>query len=322
MRKSADIFLFSSGACDRCRPMKNEHINPKIGYAYVVLAALLWAVSGSAAKFLFHQGISAFELVQLRITTSAFVLLLFFALRSPSLLRIEKRDIPYFMILGCVAMAAVQYTYLLAISKINVAAAILLQYLAPGFIAVYTVVIAREKVELLTIGAVVMATIGCYLVVGAYQMDVFSLNRTGIVSGIFSAVFFAWYSIQGEYGMRKYSAWTVLTYAMLFAALSWNIFYPPVTDYARSYSPAEWFWIFYIAVMGTAMPFGLYLKGVAYIRSTKASITATLEPITAGIISYIFLNEVMEPLQMGGGVLVIASIIALQIHRPRQQKVS
>jgi len=64
----------------------------------------------------------------------------------------------------------------------------------------------------------------------------------------------------------------------------------------------------YIGILGTLVPFGLYLEGVNLIRSTRASITATLEPITAGVISFIFLNEILEPLQITGGVLVIASI--------------
>jgi drug/metabolite transporter (DMT)-like permease len=76
----------------------------------------------------------------------------------------------------------------------------------------------------------------------------------------------------------------------------------------------------YIGVMGTLVPFGLYLEGVNLIRSTRASITATLEPITAGVISFIFLNELLEPMQVMGGVLVIASIIILQIKQEYDEK--
>jgi drug/metabolite transporter (DMT)-like permease len=68
------------------------------------------------------------------------------------------------------------------------------------------------------------------------------------------------------------------------------------------------------------VPFGLYLEGINLIRSTRASITATLEPITAGIISYIFLNEIMEALQIIGGLIVIASIILLQLRQEQDDK--
>ncbi len=43
----------------------------RLGYLYVSLAAILFAISGTSAKFLFNDGISAFQLIQLR-TTLAF----------------------------------------------------------------------------------------------------------------------------------------------------------------------------------------------------------------------------------------------------------
>jgi drug/metabolite transporter (DMT)-like permease len=57
------------------------------------MAALLWAVSGSAAKFLFGTGISPFELVQLRLTIAAAVLLIGFLIRRPAYIKIDPRDV-------------------------------------------------------------------------------------------------------------------------------------------------------------------------------------------------------------------------------------
>ena len=59
--------------------------------------------------------------------------------------------------------------------------------------------------------------------------------------------------------------------------------------------------------MGTVLPFALFFIGVNFIRSTRASITATLEPISAGFFAYFFLGEVLEPLQLVGGAMVVLS---------------
>lgn len=294
--------------------------SPRWGYCYVMVAALLWAVSGSSAKFLFHQGISPFQLVQLRITLAAVCLFIWLFLKNKSLLSISKDDLIYFLILGICGMAAVQFTYLFAISKIHVAAAILLQYMAPIFIALFSVIFVKEKLKRSTLAAIAIATTGCWLVVGAYNLNVLSMNILGIFSGIASAIAFAWYSVHGEYGMRKYNPWTVLFYAILFAALVWNVLHPPLEAFFHAHSLLEWWWIFYIAIFGTVLPFGLYLEGVNLIRATRASITGMLEPITAGVLSYIFLNEIMEPLQLAGGVLVIFAIILLQFRQEFDDK--
>jgi drug/metabolite transporter (DMT)-like permease len=241
-------------------------------------------------------------------------------IRFSSLLKISRKDILYFILFGTVGMAGVQFTYLFTISKIKVAAAILLQYLAPSFIALHSIVFMREKLCRLTLIALAGATFGCYLVVGAYNLEILSMNIVGIISGLLSALTFAWYSIHGEYGMRRYNPWTVLFYALLFGAVVWNILHPPLEAFMHAYSPVQWMWILYIGVMGTLVPFGLYLEGISLIRSTRASITATIEPITAGIISYIFLNEIMEIPQITGGVIVIASIILLQLNQEQDDK--
>jgi drug/metabolite transporter (DMT)-like permease len=178
----------------------------------------------------------------------------------------------------------------------------------------------REKLAPATIVALLGATFGCYLVVGAYNLDILTMNIIGIISGILSAVTFAWYSIHGEYGMRRYNPWTVLFFALFFGALVWNVLHPPLEAFMHAYSPVQWSWILYIGVLGTLVPFGLYLEGINLIRSTRASITATLEPITAGIISYLFLNELMETAQIVGGIIIIASIIILQLHQEQDNK--
>lgn len=294
--------------------------SPRWGYCFVMAAALLWAVSGSSAKFLFHHGVTPFQLVQLRITLAAVCLFIWLFFKNRSLLFIAKEDVFYFLVLGIFGMAAVQFTYLFAISKIHVAAAILLQYMAPIFIALFSFIFAKEKIKISTVTAIIIATTGCWLVVGAYNLNVLSMNMVGILSGIASAIAFAWYSIHGEYGMRKYNPWTVLFYAILFAALLWNVLHPPLEAFFHTRSPLEWWWIFYIAVFGTVLPFGLYLEGINLIRATRSSITGMLEPITAGILSYIFLNEIMEPLQLAGGGLVIFAIILLQLRQDFDDK--
>ncbi|NNG00795.1 MAG: EamA family transporter [Desulfobacteraceae bacterium] len=287
------------------------------GYLYVSLAAVLFAISGTSAKFLFNDGVTAYQLIQMRTTLAFTGLLIWICLRYPSLLRISLKDTPYFMGLGVFGIGSAQFFYLFAISKINVAAAILLHYTGPVLVALYAVFIQRQRLKVSSALAICGTLIGCFLVVGAYNLQLFSLNRVGITAGILAAVSFAVYSILSAYGMRKYTAWTVLLYAMLFAALMWNVLHPPLEAFLHKYSPVQWGWIGFIGIFGTIFPFGLYFEGIKRIQPTHASVTATLEPISAGIIAALFLGEVMAPLQITGGVIVILSIVTLQLRGSR-----
>ncbi len=286
------------------------------GFVFVILAAILWALSGSVSKFLFTNGLSPFQLVQLRTTISSVSLLVFLLARHPSYLKVNRGDLLYFVLLG-ILLAATQFTYLYAISKINVAAAILLQYQAPVVIAVYSVVFEGNRLTLLMICAILLAIIGCYFMVGGYNLNILGMSSAGIIAGLTSAVSFALYSVRSERGMRSYRPWTVIFYALLFAAIVWNIFHPPFKAFAESHSITAWSLILFVGFFGTVLPFGFYNKGIKLISATRASITATLEPVAAGVISYAFLGESMEPWQVAGGVLVIGAILLLQT-RPCQ----
>ncbi len=119
--------------------------------------------------------------------------------------------------------------------------------------------------------------------------------------------------------MHRHSPWTVLFYALFFSAIPWYIFYPPFHYLRAGFTASQWAGLLYIAFLGTAVPFGLYFVGINYIRSTRASITATLEPISAGFIAYLFLGETLEALQVFGGVLVICAIVLLQLRSERDE---
>ena len=176
-----------------------------LGYVYVVLAAVLWAASGSAAKFLFQSGVSPFQLVQLRATISAALLFLWLLAARRSLLKIERKNLAGLFLLG-IALAATQFTYLYAISRINVATAILLQYQAPVLIAGHALFFKHRRLSPFTLAALLGSITGCYLMVGAYNLDILNLNKLGIMAGLASAFAFAIYSVKSEYSMRSYNA--------------------------------------------------------------------------------------------------------------------
>jgi drug/metabolite transporter (DMT)-like permease len=293
----------------------DQGLIPRKGYLYVILAAIMWAVSGTSGKFLFHQGITPFDLVQLRVTFSTVFLFLLFLAVKPALLKISPRDLIYFAILGVTGMALVQFAYFYSISKISVAVAILLEYLAPVFIAIYYAFVAPEKLTRITLLAISVSVAGCYLVVGAYNVDLLALNWQGIATGVLAGAAYAWYSLYTERGMRKYDPWTVVFYATLFAAIFWNTAFSPFESIRASYTGVQWFWIIYSVIFGTAVPFAFFSVGISLIRSTRASVTATLEPIAAAFIAFFFLDESLEGLQILGGILAITSVILLQIRR-------
>lgn len=285
------------------------------GYCAVTVAAVLWASNGTAGKSLLCEGMRPSDLVQVRVTVASLVLGAFLAIYRRDLLRIPLRDVPYLFFLGGVIMALVQLTYFYTISLIQVVAAILLQYLSPVLVAAFSICFWGERLTLAKGLALVFALLGCYLVVGGYNLDVLRMNRIGVLAGLVAAVLYAAYALLDERAMRTYAPWTVVFYALFFAAISWHVIHPPLRYVTAGYSLTTWAWLLYIGIVGTIFPFGLYFVGINYVRSTRAMIIATMEPICAGFMAYFFLGETLETLQILGAGMVLGAIVLLQVRQ-------
>jgi drug/metabolite transporter (DMT)-like permease len=230
---------------------------------------------------------------------------------------ISLKDLPYFFVLGFVGVAGVQFTYYYTISKIHVGPAVLLQYLSPVWIALYAFLFQNEPLTKKKLVALLLAFLGCYFTVGGYRMDLLSLNGTGILSGLISSLFFAFYALYGEKGLKKYDPWTLILYGFGLGAVFYWILISPIKVVTEGYSFRIWMAFLYIAIFSTLIPFGLYFKGIERIRATRASITATWEPVVAGLTAYFVLGEVLFSPQVLGAIGVIAAIAMLQMAKEK-----
>ncbi len=287
------------------------------GYLYILIGATLWGVSSVVAKSLFIIGLPPAELVQIRLTLATFTLFLILFFFDRRRMIISLNDLPYFMILGFVGVAGMQFTYYYTISKINVGPAILIQYLFPVWVTIYAFFFQKEPFHKGKVASLFLAVLSCYLVAGGYQIDLLRLNIIGIASGIVSSLFNAFYTLYGEKGLKKYHPWTLILYGFGFGAVFYWILISPMKVIAEGYSFKIWMAFLYIAIFSTLIPFGLYFKGIERIRATRASITATWEPVVAGLTAYSILGELLHPLQVMGGIGVIAAVILLQLAKER-----
>jgi drug/metabolite transporter (DMT)-like permease len=294
--------------------MKKTEIH---GYFHILVGSTLWGVSGVVAKALFNIGFPPGELVLIRLTLATLTLFFALLLFHRSRIMISLKDLPYFFVLGFVGVAGMQFTYYYTISKIQVGPAILLQYLQPMWVFVYAFLFQKEPLSNGKIAALFLAVLGCYLVVGGFRFDLLRLNKVGILSGLMSSFFFTFYTLFGEKGLKKYDAWTVILYGFGFGTIFYWIILSPMKIFTASYSLKFWISFFYIAIFATLIPFGLYLKGVERVRATRASITATWEPVVAGLTAYFVLGELLSPLQVLGGIGVIAAIAFLQLAKEK-----
>jgi drug/metabolite transporter (DMT)-like permease len=279
----------------------------------VVTAAVCWGVMATVVKLLFRDhNVEPLVLVVIRAYLATVTLLSVLAVLNPTRLRIVRRDFRAAALVGIIGLAVNNFFYFEALHLTSVATALLLQYQAPILVALYTVLIQRQALQGRVILAMVLAILGCALVVRAYDLEVFRLNLVGVAAGLGGAGAFAFYILASRAALRTLDPWTLLTYAYLSASLAWVVVIPPWQVIAHGFDLRTWGAFLAVATVGTVVPFGLFISGLRFLPPTQASIVGTLEPVIAAVAAYLILGETLLPLQILGGGLVLAGVVMVQ----------
>ena len=281
-----------------------------LGLAAIALAAALWAVAAAVARALFDDGVEPLELVQARSLLSAAGLALIpAAWRRPAVPRIGR-----VIALGlCIAL--VNASYYIAIQRLAVAVAIVLQYLAPALVVIWTAAVTRRRPSTEVIVAVVVAFLGVVLVAEITGGELARLDAPGLLAGLAAAVLFASYTLLSEKAGEAYGILGALFRGFVAASVAWIVFQSFRGWPSALFTPDHLPLVLFVGLGGTLAPFILYLWGVQRVRAERATIASTLEPVLVALFAWIWLGQALSPIQLGGGALIIGAILSLQLGR-------
>jgi drug/metabolite transporter (DMT)-like permease len=288
---------------------------PARGYALATLAATLWALNGSMSRTLLDDGVSAWRLSEMRSAGSWLILLLALAFFRRDLLKVERRDLPALAFLGVCGLAAVHAAYFLAIDRLQIGAALTIQYLAPLLVLLWLWLFHGRRMAPALWGAVALSVVGCFLVVRAY--DAASLDGLGVAAAFASAVTFAIYMVGSERAGHHHAPVTTLVWAFGFASVLWALVVPWWSfPFEKFDSPENALLGLGVIVVGTLLPFVLIVAAVRHIPASRAAVVATLEPVLGAVFAWLLKDEALAAVQIVGGALVLAAVAWVQLQRP------
>ncbi len=119
----------------------------RLGYVMVATAATLFAVNGSVSKVVLGSGLSSLELAQIRNTCAAILFLAFLLAVAPSRLRVGPPRALFLVAFGLVGIALVQWLYFVAIENLPVGVALLIEFTAPLFVALFARFVYNEHIR-------------------------------------------------------------------------------------------------------------------------------------------------------------------------------
>jgi len=274
----------------------------------VLAAATLLGSMGAWGRTIYYYEANPMTVVTWRALIGAVTLAAVLAITRPQLLRIRRRDLPFFALYGFIGVTMNFWAYFSAVKFTTLAVAITLLYTYPVFVALLSAMFLGERLTSTKLGAIVVTLLGSALVAQVHQAEWFRLNLRGILFGLVSGLSMATYSIFGKRALARYAPWTVVFYAFAAGSLFLAAMSGPRLLQAVNYPAVAWFWILGLALVPSLGGYALYTLGLRDLPASQASIIATWEVVTAAFLGWLIFGENLAPIQYLGAALVCFGI--------------
>lgn len=292
----------------------------KIGFILVILGALFWGVSGTAAQKVFQYfAIEVNWLVTTRLLIAGFLLLtiVYFKKGGPHVFHIWKNKRMAFQLIvyGIFGMLAVQYTYMASINYGNAAVATLLQYLAPVMIIGYLFLSKKSKLTRQDFITVILALVGCFFLLTNGSISELSVPIHAIIWGVLSGVALAFYTLYAVNLLAHYDSLVIVGWAMIIGGLALSIIHPPWKINFTSFTIETYFYLFFIIIFGTMIAFWFYIESLKSLTPKETSLLGTLEPLAAVVTTVFWLKEPFGYFQWFGAICMLGMIVFLALSK-------
>ncbi len=316
---------FFVGPCGY-RARVQHRLPAPLGVLAVVVGALLFAVNGTVAKLAMEAGLTPTRLVEIRCVGSAVVLVAAVLVVGARRLRLrDRRELVSLAVLGVVGVALVQWFYLSAIARLPVGIALLIEYTAPLLVALWARFVLHEAVHARVWWALAACLGGLTLVAQVGEGVV--LDVVGLVFAVAAAVSLAAYYLLGDRMLSTRDPLSTHAWTMAFAALFWVVLQPVWTYPYDALSlpvavpggpvPPLWVLVVWIVVLGTVVPYLLFLVGIRSLGPARAGLLGMVEPVAASAAAWVVLGEAMTAVQLVGGAVVLGGVVLAETARRR-----
>jgi DME family drug/metabolite transporter len=263
--------------------------NERRGILLILAAALLWSTSGLGIKAVPEPAL------QVACYRSVFAGLALLVLFRP---RVWRPSVPF--LIAIISYAATLGTFVTATKWTTAANAILLQYCGVIWVLLFSALFLKEKPTWRDAVAVGASLVGMLLF---FVQQLEARGAAGNLMALLSSFCFASLilSLRYERGERAEAAVTYGNLLLVVALL-------PFLARDLSIAPRSLLLLALMGIFQIGLAYALFVRGIAHVTATEASLTGMIEPIANPIWVFLFLGEKPGLTAMVGGAIVLAAV--------------
>jgi drug/metabolite transporter (DMT)-like permease len=282
------------------------------GTVLCLASAMCFGAMAAFGKLAYDEGATVGTLLSVRFVLAA---ALFWALTPAREVRaLGRRDIGIALGLGACGYALQAGCYFAALERIDASLLSLLVYTYPALVAAAAIALGRERVDARRMVALALASGGVVLVVAGAGAG--ALDPLGVALGLTAAVVYSAYILVSEGVAGRLRPQVLAALVCTGAAVALTAGSALLGELRPGdLTAAGWGWLACLAAVSTVGAIGLFFAGLARVGPTAASILSTVEPLVTVLLAFLVFSETLGAVQLAGGALVLAAVLALQIKR-------
>jgi len=262
------------------------------GILLIAGAALLWSSCGIGIKAV---AASPLTITFYRSLFAAVELMLFM---RGDVFRRRWQSTPLF-VFAVVSYATCLTTFVVATKWTTAANAIFLQYAGVVWVLLLSPIVVREPMRGRDALAIAVALGGMALFfVGRFEARGMAGNGMALISSVFFAFLILCLRREQRAAQAAVTWGNVACAAAMLPFVGDELAQPP-----RAFAV-----LLFLGIFQIALAYVLFVRGLAHVTATQASLTGMLEPVSNPIWVFLFLGERPSPYAIAGAVVVLAAI--------------
>lgn len=222
----------------------------------------------------------------------------------------QREDLPRIAFLGLLGHTLYQVLFISGTNLTTAANTALLLATIPVWVAALGAITREEASGPLTWAGIGMSILGIALVTASGDLSLGGSTWLGDIMVVSGTFFYALYTLKSKNLLNKYSPLQFSTWTMTIGALAMilvSLGQIKVQDWS-AVGVVGWGGLAFSAGLAITLGYYVWTNGIQKLGSARTAIYNNLTPVTAMIISSLFLKEEIGVLQLAGAALIITGL--------------
>jgi drug/metabolite transporter (DMT)-like permease len=297
---------------------KNNHL---LGALLVFIGAICFSLKAIIIKTAYTYPVDPLSLLTLRMTFSLpfFVGILIFYNKGKPKQLFSTPDSIKIVLLGLLGYYAASIFDFIGLKYVSASMERLILFVYPTLVILLSALIYKKKIPLTGYISLVLTYIGIVIVFqGSLNVNQIDLTK-GAVCIFISAFTYAGYLVGSGNLIPRLGSVRFTSYAMIVSSLAVIVQYLIFSTSSIFNLPANVYWYgFAIAIVSTVIPVFLVSEGINLIGAGKASIIASVGPISTIMLDHFVLGQPVSIQQIAGTILVLAGVLLVGVKKEKE----